>query len=177
MLDTISRCGSRVEFLGDHRKNYFAVVEVRQPFLACNHLATRRKDGRDAHQILRCDSRVSQSQLKRRQALLVGSLALGEEKFLRTMLFPNSYVSSVSVKDAVLIERSRMSLSHLAGVTKNVAGIHRTLTEVSLESEMGGGREWLKSGQRIDPAQAGKAGKIAIDVCSMAPCSMVRAAS
>jgi hypothetical protein len=38
---------------------------------------------------------------------------LVKKSFFGTMLFPNSYVSSVSVKIVVPAERSRMSLSHL----------------------------------------------------------------
>jgi len=40
---------------------------------------------------------------------------LVKKSFFGTMLFPNSYVSSVSLKIVVCIQRSRMSLSHLTG--------------------------------------------------------------
>ena len=64
MLDTTSRCGSRVEFSAITAKYNFAVVEILEAFFARNDLAARRKDGRDAHQVLRGDTRIPKGQLK-----------------------------------------------------------------------------------------------------------------
>jgi len=40
---------------------------------------------------------------------------LVKNSFFGTMLFPNSYVSSMPLKFAICVERSRMSLSHPGG--------------------------------------------------------------
>jgi hypothetical protein len=79
--------------LGDHRKNNFAVVQILQAFLARNHLALRRKDGRDAHQVLRGNARIAQGQLKRVNRSLCLPTPLVKKSFFGTMLFPNFYVT------------------------------------------------------------------------------------
>jgi hypothetical protein len=58
-----------------------------ETFLASNHFAPRRKDGRDAYQILRGDPRIPKGQLKGGQTLLVFAYTLGEKQLLRDHAF------------------------------------------------------------------------------------------
>jgi len=69
--------------LRDDGKNYFAMIQVSETFLARNHLAPRWKDRRNTHEILRGDPRIPKRQLKGSETLLVFAYSLGKEKLLR----------------------------------------------------------------------------------------------
>src|ERR1035441_5350137 len=70
--------------------------------------------------------------------------------FFGTMLFPNFYVSSVSLNILHCVQGSRMSLSHPGGWAPNFWSIHRRFTRLS-------GFE-----QRVYPSQSRKTGEVAI---------------
>jgi hypothetical protein len=63
------------------------MIQVLETFFARNDFAMWRKDGRDAHQILRGNSCIPEGQLKGGQAFLVFAYALGEKNLLRDHAF------------------------------------------------------------------------------------------
>src|ERR1035437_9130846 len=63
------------------------MAKVLEAFLARDDFALRRKDGADAHQVLRCDSGIPKGQLKGGQTLLVFAYTLGKKQLLRDHAF------------------------------------------------------------------------------------------
>jgi hypothetical protein len=105
------------------------VIQVGQAFFAGNDLAARRKDRRNAHQVLRGDACIPQGQLKGGQPLLVFTNALGEEELLRDHAFSQFLCTLRGIlKMADFLKRSRMSLSHPAGLEQPWAQFHLRFT-------------------------------------------------
>src|SRR5208337_3913887 len=73
--------------LRNDRKNHLSGTQVFEAFLAWNQPAVGRKDGGNAHQIMRGDPRIPKGQLKGAQTVLVFAYALGEKHFLRDHAF------------------------------------------------------------------------------------------
>ena len=71
----------------DDRENDFAGVQILQSLGARDEFAVGRKNRRDTHQILRCDTGIAQGELKRRQPLAVLSHTFGEKDPLRDHVF------------------------------------------------------------------------------------------
>ena len=86
----------------DDREYHLAVVEIFEALFARNDLAAGRKDGADAHQVLRGDARIPKGQLKRGQTLLVFAYALGEEKLLRDHVFSQFLCTLREVDDRLI---------------------------------------------------------------------------
>src|ERR1035438_6780879 len=133
MLDTISRCGSRVEFSAITEKTTPPSLRYFSPSLRgiTLHRGGKMEETRTRFcEAIPAARRASSNEVNRSLCL---PTPLVKKSFFGTMLFPNSYVTSVGLKIVISIERSRMSLSHLNGHTKNVLGIHRRLIRASLE--------------------------------------------
>src|SRR5947209_15720481 len=73
--------------LRNHREHHFAGIEILQPLFASDQLAVWRKDGRDAHKVLRCDPCVTKCQFKRGKPFLVLANALRQKQTLRDHIF------------------------------------------------------------------------------------------
>ena len=75
--------GFLCRIFADYRKCDLAGLDVFQTFAAGNQFAVGWEDGRDANDVARRDSSVSERQLKARQPFTMFSDAFGKEDFLR----------------------------------------------------------------------------------------------
>src|SRR5580698_7669146 len=128
MLETMSRCGSRVEFSATTEKTTSPWFKYVRPSL--RGMTLQRGGKMEETRTRFCEAmpaslRASSNEVSRSLCL---PTPLVKKSFFGTMLFPNSYVSSVSLKSAARAERSRMSLSHFEGQEQGARRIHRTLT-------------------------------------------------
>jgi len=106
------------------------VAQELEAFLARDQLALRRKDGRDAHQVLRGDAASRRASSTRSTAPCVCRRAFGEEDFLRDHAsFPNFDVPSVGMKiEEVFLKtfphESIASGRARTGFRINLSGVH-----------------------------------------------------
>src|ERR1035441_618940 len=132
MLDTTSRCGSRVEFSAITAKTTSPGLRNLRPSLRASSLQFGGK--MDETRTRFCEampaSRSANSKEVNRSLCLPTPLV--KNSFFGTMLFPNFYVSSVRLTVVFLLKRSRMSLSHIARSQKASFRFHGTFTPRAL---------------------------------------------
>src|SRR5208337_3056070 len=128
MLETTSRCGSRVEFSAITAKTTSPSFRNVRPSLRgiILHCGGKMEETRTRFcEAIPASRRASSKEVKRSLCL---PTPLVKKIFFGTMLFPNFYVSSVRLAFLENVERSRMSLSHPGGCHQGGFIIHCTFT-------------------------------------------------
>src|SRR5579875_3163146 len=122
MLETMRRCGSRVEFSAITAKTISPWLRYLRPSLRgmILHCGGKIEETRTRFcEAIPASRRASSNEVSRSLCL---PTPLVKKSFFGTMLLPNFDVPSVDSKDGFLCEGSRMSLSHPDGRKQQMRG-------------------------------------------------------
>src|ERR1035437_4520283 len=127
MLETSSRCASRVEFSAITAKTTSPGLRYLRPSLRGISLQLGGK--MEETRTILCEAipasrRASSKELKRSLCL---PTPLVKNSLFGTMLFPNFDVSCLGVKMGTLVKSTRMSLSHMDGRQQDLQKIYQPL--------------------------------------------------